>query len=394
MRILVSVLSLSMGGTAINAIEIGSLLRQRGHDVLVYGSDGPLRELIDGHGLEYLPAGPARRCPPSLAAMRSLTAIAADRGIDVIHAYDWAPTVEAAYGPHLRLGTPVLTTEYGMKVPRFVPRHLPMIVGYTGELEREQRRGRAQVHAVVCPVDVHANAPGGDRGQARQRFGFADGDLAAVIVSRLSADLKREGLLAAVRAVALTDPALALRLVIVGDGPCRAEIQEAAGQVNAELGRTAVSLAGQLLDPRPAYDAADIVLGMGTSAQKAMAFGKPVVIQGERGYWELLTPASMPKYLRQNFYGLGDGSDGAPRLAAILAGLARDRGRWPELGEFGRRSAREVFSNEAAADAVAAICTGLVARGRPGAARRAAGVARTSGWYAGFRAARAGRLAP
>jgi hypothetical protein len=88
---------------------------------------------------------------------------------------------------------------------------------------------------------------------------------------------------------------------------------------------------------RPQQAAADIVLGMGTSAQKGMAFAKPVVIQGERGYWETLTPESMPQYLHHNFYGLGDGGDGAPRLAAIIGELARDRGRWPELGEFGRK---------------------------------------------------------
>lgn len=392
MRILISLYRLSIGGSHINAIEIGSLIKQRGHDVIVYSPDGPLRERVAELGLEYVPTGPARRYPPSVASVRHLNALVRERQIDLIHAYEWSPTLEAAYGPHLSMGTPVLSTVYATEVPPFVPRNLPMIVGYTNELDIERGRGRKRVYTVVCPVDTEANAPVADRSPARKRFGLRDDDLAAVVVSRLSHELKREGLLSAITAVGLVDPALNLRLLIVGGGPCREELQDAADAMNARLGREAVTLTGPLLDPREAYAAADIVLGMGTSAQKGMAFAKPVVIQGERGYWEALTPESMPKYLHHNFYGLGDGSDGAPRLAAIIGELARDRGRWPELGEFGRKTALAVFSNEAAADRVMEICDDVAARPES-SGRRAAGVLRASGLFAGIRVVDFGRRA-
>jgi hypothetical protein len=391
-RILISLYRLSIGGSHINAIEIGSLIKQRGHDVIVYSPDGPLRERVAELGLEYVPTGPARRYPPSVASVRHLNALVRERQIDLIHAYEWSPTLEAAYGPHLSMGTPVLSTVYATEVPPFVPRNLPMIVGYTNELDIERGRGRKRVYTVVCPVDTEANAPVADRSPARKRFGLRDDDLAAVVVSRLSHELKREGLLSAITAVGLVDPALNLRLLIVGGGPCREELQDAADAMNARLGREAVTLTGPLLDPREAYAAADIVLGMGTSAQKGMAFAKPVVIQGERGYWEALTPESMPKYLHHNFYGLGDGSDGAPRLAAIIGELARDRGRWPELGEFGRKTALAVFSNEAAADRVMEICDDVAARPES-SGRRAAGVLRASGLFAGIRVVDFGRRA-
>jgi hypothetical protein len=117
-----------------------------------------------------------------------------------------------------------------------------------------------------------------------------------------------------------------------------------------------------------------------------------VVIQGERGYWETLTPESMPQYLHHNFYGLGDGSDGAPRLAAIIGELARERDRWPELGEFGRKTALAVFSNEAAADRVMEICEDVAARPEsPG--RRAAGVLHANALLAGIRGVDLGRRA-
>jgi glycosyltransferase involved in cell wall biosynthesis len=390
-RILISLFGLHIGGSHINAIEIGALIKQRGHDVIVYSPDGPLRERVAELGLEYVPTVP-RGQRPSVAGVRRLNALVREREIDLIHAFEWLPTLEAASGPHLLTGTPVLSTVYSVLVPPFVPRNLPMIVGYTQELDIERGRGRSRVYTVVCPVDTRENAPVADSRPARKRFGLRDDELAAMVVSRLSRDLKREGLLSAVTAVGLVDPALNLRLLIVGGGPCREELQDAADAMNARLGREAVTLTGPLMDPRDAYAAADIVLGMGTSAQKGMAFAKPVVIQGERGYWETLTPESMPQYLHHNFYGLGDGSDGAPRLAAIIGELARDRDRWPELGEFGRKTALTVFSNETAADRVMEICEDVAAR-RENLGRRAAGVLHANGLLAGIRVVDLGRAA-
>lgn len=391
MRILINLFRLAIGGSQINAIEIGAELTQRGHEVIVYAPEGPLQQRVADLRLEFVSAGTAaRRHPPTVAGVRRLTELARDRQVDLIHAYEWSPTLEAAYGPHLRLGLPVLSTVYAVTVPRFVPRNLPMIVGYEDVAEVERRRGRSGVHVVVCPVDTTANAPVADNAPARQRFGLADDELAAVVASRFARHLKREGLVATIAAMGLVDSALNLRLLMVGDGPCRPELEAAAAEMNARLGREAVTLTGPMLDPRDAYAAADIVLGMGTSAQKGAAFGKPVVIQGEKGYWDVLSPETLPEYLYHNFYGIGDGEDGAPRLAKILTELAGDRSRWAELGAFGRSTALSVFSNEAATDQVEAICKEVVAR-RESSGRRAAGVLGASGWFAGFRAVEFGR---
>ena len=391
MRILISLFQLSMGGSHINAIELGALVKKQGHDVIIYGTDGPLRERVAELGLEYVSAGKERRQQPSVAGVRRLTALVRERQVDLIHAYEWLPTLEAAAGPHLTLGTPVLSTVYSVGVPRFVPRDLPMIVGYQKEFDLERHRGRSQLYTVVCPVDTDENAPVSDevKKAARDHFGLHDDELTAVLVGRLAPDLKLEGLLSGIEGVGLVDPALKLRLLIVGSGPSREQVQAAADAMNARLGREAITLTGQLMDPREVYAAADLVLGMGTSAQKGMAFAKPVIIQGEQGYWETLSPESMPQYLYHNFYGLGDGSDGAPRVAAIIAELAQDRDRWPELGEYGRKTALAVFSNEAAAARVLEICTEVVAQPKA-RGRAAAEVLRASCFLAGARGLAAG----
>ena len=64
--------------------------------------------------------------------------------------------------------------------------------------------------------------------------------------------------------------------------------------------------------------AADLVLGMGSSALRALAIARPLIVQGELGFSEVFEPATSEMFMRQGFYGLGDGSAGSDRLAAQI----------------------------------------------------------------------------
>ena len=144
-----------------------------------------------------------------------------------------------------------------------------------------------------------------------------------------------------------------VQLAVVGDGPARREVEEAAEAANKRAGRRVVVLTGQLADPRPAYSAADVILGMGGSALRGMAFGKPLVVQGERGFWELLTPDSASVFLRDGWYGVGSAVDGrasgASKLRQILQRLLDNPDRITQLGDYGRGLVIERFSIDHAA---------------------------------------------
>src|SRR5690606_25615460 len=155
----------------------------------------------------------------------------------------------------------------------FVPRTVPLLVG-TDELRRRcLAEGRAPVRLLEPPVDVEANAPGVDGAPFRRALGIAPESVLLVVVCRLVRELKLEGLLTACRVVGgLVREGVDVRLVIVGDGAARPQVEEAAARANAEARVRAVQLTGELHDPRPAYAAADVVLGMGGSALRGMAF--------------------------------------------------------------------------------------------------------------------------
>lgn len=341
MRILVYPHATGIGGSQLNAVEIGAAVRDRGHEVLVVSRPGPLVGTIRRLGLRHVLLDPRASRRPSRYAAAQLTWLAERHGCDIVHGYEWPPGVEAFAGPMLRRGVPAVCTVMSMAVAPFLPRTMPLIVGTEEIRLHAVRSGHRQVALLEPPVDVRANSPDHDPGTFRSDLELASGVPLVVVVCRLAAELKLEGLLAACDAMAeLNCSGTPVQLAVVGDGPAGPLVAEAAAAANARAGRQVVALAGLLADPRPAYAAADVTLGMGGSAVRALAFGKPLVVQGEHGFCELLTQDSAPLFLRQGWYGIGSEPDGRPasaaRLVRILRDLLGDAESRARLGRYGR----------------------------------------------------------
>jgi glycosyltransferase involved in cell wall biosynthesis len=382
MKVLVYPHAMDIGGSQLNAVEIAAAVRDRGHEVLVVSREGPLVETVRRLDLPHVLLDPRARRKPSPRVAAQLMHLSRRHEIDIVHGYEWPPAVESFAGPGLRLGLPVVFTVNSNFVAPFLPRSVPLIVCADEIRHRAEQAGYAPVTVIEAPVDVRANTPDHPPGPLRSELGFQAGVPLLVVVSRLSTQMKQEGLLAACDAVAeLAVSGVPVQLAIVGDGPARPMIEQAAAAANARAGHRVVALAGQMDDPRPAYAAADVMLGMGGSALRGLAFAKPLVVQGERGFWELLTPESAPRFCREGLYGLGrqgDGrAEGARRLASILRGLLGDPGAQARLGEFGRALVVEKFSLERAAAIAESLYAATIAAARPSARDLAADVART-----------------
>ncbi len=347
MKILVYPHTMEVGGSQLNAIELAGAVRDLGHRVTVLSEDGPLVERVREMDLPHI-AIPRDRRRPSAAIARRLRALVRSEGFDVVHGHEWPPGLEAAAAATGTRAAAVYTV-MSMAVAPFIPRSMPLVVGTAALREHSAAARRGPVHLIEPPVDVDANARGHPTGEFRARFDLDDRFVTLATVCRLVPELKLEGVLTAIDVVGALAGELPLRLVVVGDGPARATVEEHAAKANAQAGRRAVVLTGELFDPRPAYAAADIVLGMGGSALRALAFGRPLVVQGEKGFWDLLTPDSVGLFLQQGWYGVGDGTGGFERLSAILRGLVSDPARRNSLGEYGRGLAVERFSLQRAA---------------------------------------------
>jgi glycosyltransferase involved in cell wall biosynthesis len=333
--------------------------------------------------LEHIPI-PERRRRPSAEVAGLLTKLVEQRSVDIVHGYEWPPAVEAFYGPRLRLGTPVLATVMSSSIVPFFPKPIPLLVGTEQLRQTARAAGYPRVNLMEPPVDTDQDQPGvcGAAAAAfRARYAPDPTLPLAVLVCRLVPDLKRESLLTACGAIEeLAAAGTPAQLVIVGDGPVRAELAERADLANRRAGRELVVLTGELADPRPAYDAADVVLGMGGSALRALSFGKPLVVVGERGFSELLTERTAPKFLAEGWYGLGPGSrgEGTTGMRRAMSAVLADPALRTELGAYGRELVLNRFSLRSAARAqeqeYQQAIADLVPRGRlAGAATWSAG---------------------
>ncbi len=381
MKVLVYPHTMVLSG-ALNAVELAAAVRDRGHEVIVLSRAGPLVATVHALGLEHIALDPRARRIPSPRAAAQVSSLVKHRRIDVVNAWEWPSAVEAFAGARLRFGIPVVCTVMSMSVAPFLPRTLPLIVGTANIAQQAAQAQHASVTLIEPPVDVQANAPGHDPGSFRADYGF-DAVPLLVVVCRLAHELKLEGLLAACDAVGkLAAGGVKVQLAVVGDGPARAEVEEAAAAANACAGNKAVTLTGELSDPRQAYAAAEIVLGMGGSALRGMAFGKPLIVQGERGFWELATPDSVSTFLKQGWYGVGAEGDGraagALRLEMIIRQLLDDTSAQLRLGEFGRALVVERFSLARAGAIQEEACASAMQAPRRPTLRATADVVRTS----------------
>ncbi|RLQ84570.1 glycosyltransferase family 4 protein [Mycetocola zhadangensis] len=332
MHILVCPHELTVGGSQINALELAREVRDAGHRVTIYAAPDVLVSTIEEFGLDYIPA-PPRKHPLDVRAINALTQTARRLGVDVVHTYEWPPSLEAAYGPTRSLGIPTVMTVLSMDVPDFLPHHLPIIVGTEGLAAEARGRGR-DTHVIEPPIDVTSNHPDACE-NARTDLNLNADAFVTSVVGRLSVEHEKYfGVLEAIAVVDELARTSRVTLVIAGDGEGMVKVRSRAEDVNARHGADVIRVMGNLLDPRPAYAAADVVLGMGGSALRGMAFAKPLVVQGAGGFWRLLTPESQRQFLTDGFFGHGGG--GVTDLNPILQALLTDPRRRSELGAFGR----------------------------------------------------------
>ncbi|MGW6914240.1 glycosyltransferase family 4 protein [Kitasatospora sp. NPDC054939] len=339
-RVLVHLNNLALGGAQLNAVDIARTMRDRGHHPVLFAQGiagpAPLVELAASHGLELVVAGDPQT--PHREVRRRLRAVAAEHGSQLLHAWEVRAARNSFFGPGRYGRLPVVTTFYGIRMLRGMPRHQPLVLGLGALLGDGRAFGHRDVSLIEPPVNTATDAPGQVDGAAfRREHGIRDDELLLSIVTRLVPDLEKDaGAELTVDAVRhLDDPRL--RLAVVGAGPSLDGLRARAAAVNAELGREAVLVPGQLADPRPAYQAADIVLGMGGSALRGLAFGKPVIVHGAAGYTALHEPGPLVEpHASRCMYGFGDGSRSPAALAEQIRALADDPERRAELGGWGR----------------------------------------------------------
>lgn len=355
-RVLVHLNSLQLGGTQINALDLAARLRQLGIQSILLGASetlptGPsMLDIAADRGIEVEVYDAA---PSMMTRSRQLTQLAKKHDVDLVHVYgSWGGAARPTYWGFSRFGrNPWVQTVWEMEVSSLVKRRMPMIVG-TGYLVDDMRDRPGLTRLISPPVDTELDRPDPVAGAAFRAAHDLHGPL-LVIVSRLDLSMKSIPIGVAIEAMRTLGERATLAIVGTGDN---AEALHAAGAVvNAELGRDAVRFIGPMSDPRPAYAAADIMIGMGGSAARALAFGKPLVVHGEAGRAELFEESTSAALARYSYWSDDEAEHPVELFSGFVTALLDDEARREELGAFGREFAIGRFGLTKMADDLAAF---------------------------------------
>ncbi|MFZ4515964.1 MAG: glycosyltransferase family 4 protein [Acidimicrobiia bacterium] len=318
-----------IGGSQKNAVDLAHAMATRGHSITLVVPEtvaSPLPQRVIGYGQ-------TRPSPGRIAQLRTLVD---ELRPDLVHAYEWPPILEAYLALGARTDVSLLGTVLSMTVDDEVPRTVPLLVGTRQMQVLTSAMWRAPVGLCLPPVDLAHDAYSAESRTAfRAQYGIGDEECLVVLVSRLSRAMKLSSVQQTISAVAHLDPLV--RLVIVGAGDASEYVRADAALVNREHDVPRVQLAGALADPRAAYSAADIVVGMGGSALRAMAHERPVVVVGERGFSAIVDESSVSRFAAHGYFGVGTRAlDPARALAERLEALWRAPEVRAACGSLGR----------------------------------------------------------
>ena len=351
-------LSLSPGGAERMVIEIAKRLSPR-HRTVVCCLDEPgaWAGEVEAHGMAVVALGRPPGFRPEVALQ--IAEVAAAHRVSILHCHQYSSFVYGQLAALRRRRLRVIFTEHGRfsDAPPSIKRRLvnpvfgrlpDAICAVSEELRRHMiAEGFPPGRVEVIPngVEPGPRATLMDRLQARRALGVDEGAFVVGTAARLDPVKDLTTLVGAFRL--LSARVAGARLVIMGDGPERVRLTEAAAR--AGLGDVVV-FAGQRTDLRQLLPGLDVYVNCSTSEGvsvtilEAMAASLPVVATRAGGNPEVVNDGHTGRLI---------GVRSPQALAAALDALAAAPGQRARLGSAGRARVERHFAMDGVAGAYA-----------------------------------------
>jgi len=328
-------------------------LRQRGHEAELVAADGAeLAERAERAGIAVHTTAAKDRRWGAAWLLRSLLR---ERRFDIVQANE-AHALTAAWLARAHRHAPLvaarrvafpLSRGY-LSLARY--RAAACIVAISHAVREQLLAARLDPQRItIVPDGVEVPPPVSpeQRRSARERWNFAAGEQVLAFVAPLTAEKGHALLLEAFSAMRREAPHC--KLLLAGDGPLRAKLEE---QARAAHLVPDVQFAGFVEDIDSVYAACDVFLfpslseGAGTSLLSAMAHALPVVALARGGVTEIVEDGS-------NGLLVQDASPAA--LAAAATRLLADGELARKLGEAARQTVAAKFSADRMVEATLSV---------------------------------------
>lgn len=375
----------SVGGSGVVATELGRALARRGHHVHLISHDPPFRWRAGEPRFSFepvtVPPYPLFLEPQYLLAMvNTIVRVARERQLDIVHAHYAVPHATAAYlADQMLLAAPggamprTVTTLHGTditlvgsdpsysSVVAFSIEQSHGVTAVSDSLARDTARTlriTREIRVIPNFLDLSLHGARSDPAMRARLQGTARDAAILLHMSNFRPVKRLDAVVDVFARVHARHPA---RLVLVGDGPVRPQIERLVSEAGLS---DEVVFAGEQPDARSWLASADLFLlpsaqeSFGLSALEAMACEVPVIASRVGG---------LPEVIRDGVTGHLRAPDDTAGMADAALALLRDRAARLAMGRAAAADVRARFRHDAIVPLYEQYYEEIVGQARAGA---------------------------
>ena len=309
MKIIMTLMSLDIGGAETHVVELSKQLAAIGHEIIIAAAPGAYCDTIASAGIRFVEAPlDSRDFPSMLASYKILKKLISQEKPDIVHAHARIPAflchlvhktvkfkfVTSAHGTFSTAFPLKLFTRWGSKT-------LAVSEDIKRYLKDNYRLKSKNIIVSVNGVDTDRFSPDSAYESVLPELGFEKNAKRIVYMSRLNDDVCKPLFRLLDFFEEIEDRHPGLELMIIGKGNSYDKIAARAKEINIRLSRNAVVLTGALTDVPRYIAAADIGIGVGRAILECMSMGKPVIVAGEEGYIGIFDRSTLDIAVETNF---------------------------------------------------------------------------------------------
>lgn len=361
MKILMTTMSLGIGGAETHIVELSKALVGRGIEVIVASNGGVFVAELDKAGIRHVSLPLHSKNPVSiLISLSGLRRLIKAERFDVVHAHARIPGFICGLLAK-RMRFRFITTCHGVYhvtpywkvISNWGVRALAVSCDIKQYLIENYNMNADNITLTINGIDTERFKNNSARSGSSSKHRI-------VYVSRIDRE-------SAHVAFQLTEaaPEIAARytdteIIIAGSGTALDELRESVEKTNREIGKSVIKLPGAITDVSQLLSQGGIFLGVSRSALEAMAAGMPVILAGSQGYIGVFGPEKLKVALETNFCCRGCTESTTDFIKNDIISLFEEGDSIKaEMGAYNRKVVMKYFTVERMADDAQAVYESL-----------------------------------